>query len=488
MSSSIDRALLALSLDEQNESFNMQDLPEYCSSENNVFSIIGRVLNPSSQKIANLILDMPRKWRLYDRVRGIALSPEKFQFFFKYEQDLEAILEKGVHTYNEWTLVIERWVEHPSPDYLQHILVWVQLRNIPVNHYNVPAITWLGELVGQVKEVGLDTSKSQRQDFVRVKLKFDVSKPLQRSKVVNLPKKAGAVTILYDFERVQKRCFACQRLTHDHLACHVALKRNQMKEEEDKLHRLGVEIPKKKLIMESDPLFGVVEDHQIEICSINGKPKIDKTVVEGMRQYLLMAEGAERLARADRIRSSLEALKNDPLGQKTMLRLESAPLVSTDLNKEKGIVFNYGDKAVSSDTELKALKSGNVLGDVMAGGSSIKTHDGVSLRPKGVFKRLGTSKVKDGYDNQSSSTVQRTSIFQAISSGTTLIKNYKRSRPYKNQRKNLVSRINAGSENKVEDIEGMSSKRKRVDEADPPSKVARRTNNEMVPNEGLSNV
>ncbi|KAL1223995.1 hypothetical protein V5N11_004530 [Cardamine amara subsp. amara] len=202
MFSSIDRAIMAMSLEEEEEAFTMPYLLEYCSSENNVLSIIGRVLNPECQKVVNLILDMPRKWQLYDRVRGIALSKEKFQFIVKFEQDLEAILENGVHTYNEWTLALERWVEHPPPNYLQNIMVWVQIRNIPVNHYNVPAITWIGELAGHVKEVVLDTKKSQRQDFVRVKMKFDVSKPFQRSKVINFPKNNGSVSILYDFEKV----------------------------------------------------------------------------------------------------------------------------------------------------------------------------------------------------------------------------------------------------------------------------------------------
>ncbi|KAL1188502.1 hypothetical protein V5N11_005931 [Cardamine amara subsp. amara] len=180
-------------------------------------------------------------------------------------------------------LAIERWVEHPPPDYLQFITVWVQMRNIPVNHYNVPAITWLGELVGHIDEVVLDLTRSQRQDFVRVKMKFDVSKPLCRSKIVNLPKNAGDVTILYDFERVQKRCFTCQRLTHDQASCPLALKRRLLKAEEDKIKPRGEAAVKKRLIPESDPFFGIVEDQQIEINPAIGKPRIDKEVVEGMR-------------------------------------------------------------------------------------------------------------------------------------------------------------------------------------------------------------
>ncbi|KAL1225413.1 hypothetical protein V5N11_009066 [Cardamine amara subsp. amara] len=120
-------------------------------------------------------------------------------------------------------------------------------------------------------------------------------------------------------------------------------------EEKEKLRAHGEETPKEKVISEKDPLFGIVEDHQVEICPFTGKPKIDKMVLEGMRQYLLMAEGAERLARAERIKSSLESLKNDPMGQRTMLRLESIPIVSSDINKGKGLVFNYGIERSNSN-------------------------------------------------------------------------------------------------------------------------------------------
>lgn len=66
---------------------------------------------------------MPRKWQKSDRIRGVALSKEKFQFIFKSEHDLEDVLQKGFQTYNEWGLVIERWAEIPPPDSLQFVLL-----------------------------------------------------------------------------------------------------------------------------------------------------------------------------------------------------------------------------------------------------------------------------------------------------------------------------------------------------------------------------
>lgn len=82
MSSSIDKALLAMTLEEDDVPFDLPNLPQFCSSEKNTLSLMGRLLNPECQNMAYLIFDMPKKWRLYDRVRGVTLSNKKFQFIF----------------------------------------------------------------------------------------------------------------------------------------------------------------------------------------------------------------------------------------------------------------------------------------------------------------------------------------------------------------------------------------------------------------------
>lgn len=62
MSSEMDRALLALFFkDDDDFPFNLPDLPQYYTPERNTCSLIGRFLNPEFQKMAKLILDMPRK-------------------------------------------------------------------------------------------------------------------------------------------------------------------------------------------------------------------------------------------------------------------------------------------------------------------------------------------------------------------------------------------------------------------------------------------
>lgn len=153
--------------------------------------------------MASLILDMPRKWQKQNRVRGVALTNERFQFIFDHAHDLEDVLDKGMQTYREWGLAIDRWYENPPPDYLQYVPIWMQIKNIPVNHYTKEAITAIGELIGHVDTVAYDPTKAQRQDFVRVKIILHVSKPLSKFRILNL---WGGIqhTVYFYYEKVQK--------------------------------------------------------------------------------------------------------------------------------------------------------------------------------------------------------------------------------------------------------------------------------------------
>lgn len=217
---------MALSLEEEDEPFEIPDLLGFCSNEKNKLSLVGRILDLECQKMSTLIWRMPRKWQKEGRCRGVALSQERFQFFFDHEYDLLGVLAKGVHTFNEWTLAIERWVEEPPNDYLQYILLWVSISNIPMNYYTKEAIMALGDLEGEVKEFIFDLTKPQTQPYERVQVKFNVVNPLKMSKVVNI-KGAKPMTIHFNYERIQKRCFTCLRLNHEKSICPLVVKRRK---------------------------------------------------------------------------------------------------------------------------------------------------------------------------------------------------------------------------------------------------------------------
>ena len=243
----------------------------------------------------------------------MALSSTMFQFIFKYEHDLEEVMRKRVWTFNEWSIVIDRWVEKPPDDYLKYLLVWVQIRNIPVNHYTKEAIGTFGDFIGKVDVVAFDPNKAQSHDYVRVQVFFDVSRLVRKTKVINLPG-GGTVTLRYDFERVQKRCYHCQRLTHEKDKCPLLIQERKDKAFEHRKKVLAEKQKRELMIHRDDPLFGVLSDEQVGLDPATGKRKINPEVLQNMREYLLAAEGGEKRVREERVRNSVLGLSDDPNG------------------------------------------------------------------------------------------------------------------------------------------------------------------------------
>ncbi|XP_018443474.2 uncharacterized protein LOC108815338 [Raphanus sativus] len=350
----MDHALMALSLDEEETPFVMPDLPGFSSAEENKLSLMGRILNPRCQKMSSLIMKMPRKWQKEGRVRGIALSPERFQFIFKYEHDLVDVLERGVQTHQEWVIVLERWVENPPEDYLQFIPVWVQISKIPVNCYTVGALTALGDLVGKTVVVAFDPTKPVTQNFIRVKVNFNVAHPLKSSRTISL--KGGTEAVVhFHYEKIQKRCFNCQRLNHEKDYCPLVVRQRQ---EDARLRRekMAANLVKKPLVLpEDDILFGVLEEEQVGMDPATGRWKIAKEVLEEMRRYLLADTGESKMVKVGKVQESVRSAEKDPMLQRSVLRLEPPPIITTDLNKGKGLVFDYSEKM--GESKANSVKS-----------------------------------------------------------------------------------------------------------------------------------
>ena len=69
--------------------------------------------------MGRMLRTMPKVLKIYDRVGGIALTRERFQFIFDLETDIQMVLKQGYWTFDGWGMALERWVETPPPAYLQ---------------------------------------------------------------------------------------------------------------------------------------------------------------------------------------------------------------------------------------------------------------------------------------------------------------------------------------------------------------------------------
>lgn len=349
------------------------------------------------------------------------------------------------------------------------------------------AITSLGNLIGEVKEVAFDPNKPQIQEFVRVKVLFDVARPLRRSKVVNLPQ-GGTAVVRFQYEKVQKRCYECQRLTHEKDYCPILIKR---REDLAKARRAGVPIPKAPKIpflKENNPLFGVLREDQVGIDPQTGRHRIAAEVLEGMRQYLEAKSQDDWHVKVARVKKSVSDVEKDPLSSKTVLRLEPPPIVHMDVAKDKGLVFGYG----STDS---SYGSQSALGVSERGISLVSKSDAVLSGSLSVISGGSGRRLVDYSEDYSSSLPCSTEyvpgFYEAGTSGTKPRKSKARRRPYISKRtlKDVSSHSLSGSKKKKEGLEeGIQEKRKGIMEGEDAQKVARSKKQEIVPNEGLSTI
>ncbi|RIA04241.1 hypothetical protein BRARA_K01539 [Brassica rapa] len=72
-------------------------------------TLIGKCMNPPEQDMKALIQNIPKIWKLEDRVVGTDLGLGKFQFDFEKEEEIEAVLKLQPYHFNYWMLALERW-------------------------------------------------------------------------------------------------------------------------------------------------------------------------------------------------------------------------------------------------------------------------------------------------------------------------------------------------------------------------------------------
>lgn len=203
----------------------LPDEPQFRVSAANE-SLMGRLLNPDCQVMARMINYMPTAWRVNGRVRGIALSRDRFQFIFQREEDLLTVLNDRPWYYNHWTLLLERWCPSPPRDFLTSLEVWIWIRNIPVVHYNSGTMFTLAKKIGHVEEIAYDPNVSQTMDYVRAKVTLKVENPAFEAKNLILPLEE-IIVITYKSEKIHKRCFSYFGLTHEKSRCPYSKRSHQ---------------------------------------------------------------------------------------------------------------------------------------------------------------------------------------------------------------------------------------------------------------------
>lgn len=149
-------------------------------------------------------------WNLEGRVSGRDLGPEKFQFSFKTEEDLQLVLSWSPFHFKHWMFILQRWEPIIYDAFPSKILFWIQLHGVPQHYRTNAALNSIGADVGEVEVVDTEAA--------RIRVHINALQPLEKTVPILLP--SGETTrVDLEYEKLEKHCFLCCSLSHEKKDC-----------------------------------------------------------------------------------------------------------------------------------------------------------------------------------------------------------------------------------------------------------------------------
>ncbi|KAG2272402.1 hypothetical protein Bca52824_066957 [Brassica carinata] len=118
-------------------------------------TLIGRCMNPEEQDMKALFLNLPKIWKLEERVTSTDLGFGKFQFDFKTEEDIDGLLKLQPFHFDYWMLSLARWQPKQSKLFPSDITFWIRIIGIPLEFRTVPTFESIGNATGRTVAVDL---------------------------------------------------------------------------------------------------------------------------------------------------------------------------------------------------------------------------------------------------------------------------------------------------------------------------------------------
>lgn len=190
-------------------------LPEPDNSDllkKHTLTLIGRMTNPSVQKVGALIPFFIDHWKADIPPVGSDLGSGMFQFQFELESDLVTVLAKQPYHYSRWMIILERWVPTLSPTFPSMIPFWIKIQGIPVHLWSEEAARSIGDDIGTY-----ETSEVTALSF-RMRVHVNGRLPLIKTTTIEYPNgEEGSATLVYD--KLERHCLKCCRLDHEIRDC-----------------------------------------------------------------------------------------------------------------------------------------------------------------------------------------------------------------------------------------------------------------------------
>jgi hypothetical protein len=133
--------------------------------------------------------------------------------------DWKKVVHQGPWTFRGWGVLIEDYdgLSDPEKFVFDGVYVWAQIHGIPELYRKKEVVDDLARRVGGVKEVQMTPKLFYDGNYVRIRVRIDISRPLMRFVSLTMPE--GKRRLAVKYEKIPFFCKRCGLLGHDHEEC-----------------------------------------------------------------------------------------------------------------------------------------------------------------------------------------------------------------------------------------------------------------------------
>jgi hypothetical protein len=158
---------------------------------------------------------MATTWKLSFTVLGENL----FLMEFQYECDRIRVLEGRPWSFEKSLFVVEEFdgLSTPSEISFDKVAFWVRISNLPLVCMNMEIGKQIGAAIGEVEMIDTDEEGVGWGEFLRARIKLDITKPLLRGRRMKLG--GNSIWARFQYEQLPYFCFECGVIKHGKGGC-----------------------------------------------------------------------------------------------------------------------------------------------------------------------------------------------------------------------------------------------------------------------------
>jgi len=162
---------------------------------------------------------MARLWKMEGEVIFKELFDNTWLLEFSVVTDKKRVQEGTPWLFDRSVLVLKEVEENISPLQMDFSIspFWIQIHDLPLGCMTREVGYKIGASIGRVEDVRVPGDGGSWSRGLRVRVQVDITKPLERGRVLKLNGKQAWVAFRY--EKLPHFCFHCGRILHNKMPC-----------------------------------------------------------------------------------------------------------------------------------------------------------------------------------------------------------------------------------------------------------------------------